>query len=206
MACPSSIKLWAPTAQSVSLLIFDHANDSTPSATIPMQENNGVWTADGTPDWKDKYYLYSVNVWVPLDAALDTNVTTDPYSIDIALNGTKSRITDLDSDETKPAGWDQIKSPPLRDFSDMSLYELHIRDFSVNDLTVPPSHRGFYDAFADQNSNGMRHLRSLAQSGLKAVHILPSFHFASVNEDKSTWKTTGDLSQYPPDGNSSRPQ
>jgi pullulanase len=46
----------------------------------------------------------------------------------------------------------------------------------------------------------MRHLHALAESGLKAVHILPSFHFASVNEDKSTWKTTGDLSGYPPDG------
>src|SRR5205807_1079046 len=46
----------------------------------------------------------------------------------------------------------------------------------------------------------MRHLRDLATSGLRAVHILPSFHFASVNEDKSTWRTTGDLSQYPPNG------
>jgi len=197
---PDSIKLWAPTAQSVSLLIFDHANDSTPSTTITMQESDGVWTAAGTPDWKDKYYLFGVNVWVPLDAALDTNFTTDPYSVDIAVNGTKSRITDLDSDETKPEGWDLIKSPPLHDFTELSLYELHIRDFSVNDATVPQPHRGFYEAFDDQNSNGMRHLRELAQSGLKAVHILPSFHFASVNEDQSTWKTTGDLSQFPPDG------
>ena len=56
--------------------------------------------------WRGKYYLYSVSVWVPGDPAVDTNLTTDPYSIDIALNGTKSRITDLDSDETKPSGWD----------------------------------------------------------------------------------------------------
>ena len=46
----------------------------------------------------------------------------------------------------------------------------------------------------------MQHLSDLAKSGLRAVHILPSFHLASINEDKSTWKTTGDLSQYPPDG------
>jgi pullulanase len=57
-----------------------------------------------------------------------------------------------------------------------------------------------YEAFDDQNSAGMQHLRELAKSGLKAVHILPSFHNASVNEEKSTWQTTGDLSQYPPDG------
>ncbi len=193
------IKLWAPTAQSVSLQIFDHASDTTPSSVIPMHEHNGVWVATGE-DWKNKYYLYSVKVWVPADSAVDTNVTSDPYSIDIALNGVKSRITDLDSFETKPEGWDETPSPWLRSFSDMSLYELHIRDFSINDPTVPASHRGMYDAFDDQNSAGMRHLRTLAQDGLKAVHILPSFHFASVNEDKSTWIILTGLAQYPPDG------
>ncbi|MGC2546749.1 MAG: pullulanase-type alpha-1,6-glucosidase [Silvibacterium sp.] len=194
------LKVWAPTAQGVSLLLFNHEADASPAAVIPMHEHNGVWLADGYPNWQDKYYLYSVQVWVPSDSAVDTNVTSDPYSIDIALNGTKSRITDLDSDETKPAGWDKDTSPPLRSLSDMSIYELHIRDFSVSDPTVPAAHRGLYEAFDDQNSNGMKHLRALAASGLKAVHILPSFHFASVNENKSTWIIPAGLSQYPPDG------
>src|SRR5207302_1195567 len=97
---PVRIKLWAPTAQSVSLLIFDHENDTIAPATIPMRENNGVWVANGTSDWIGKYYLYRLSVWVPIDAAIDTNVTTDPYSVDIALNGTKSRIIDLDSGAT----------------------------------------------------------------------------------------------------------
>jgi pullulanase len=194
------LKLWAPTAQSVSLQIFDHEADTTPAATVPMHEHNGVWVAGGDASWKDKYYLYSVKVWVPSDSAVDTNITSDPYSIDIALNGSKSRITDLDSDETKPDGWDEHQSPPLRSFSDLSLYELHVRDFSINDLTVPAAHRGYYEAFDDQTSNGMKHLRSLAQSGLKAVHILPSFHFASVNEDKSTWVIPTGLAAFPPDG------
>jgi pullulanase len=198
--CAVKLKLWAPTAQSVSAQIFDHEFDTAPSTVVPMHEHNGVWVADGDSSWKDKYYLYSVQVWVPADSAVDTNVTSDPYSIDIALNGIKSRITDLDSDETKPAGWDEDSSPPLRSFSDMSLYELHIRDFSVNDLTVPAAHRGLYEAFDDQNSDGMRHLRSLAKSGLKAVHVLPSFHFASVNEDKSKWIIPTGLAQFPPDG------
>ena len=115
-----------------------------------MHEHQGVWVADGPSEWEGKYYLYSVRVWVPADAAVDTNLTSDPYSIDLALNGAKSRITDLDSDATKPGGWDEISSPPLRSFSDMSINELHIRDFSVNDPTVPPAHRGLYEAFDDQ--------------------------------------------------------
>ena len=194
------LKIWAPTAQSVSLEIFDHETDTAPSATLPMTNHNGVWGVGGDISWQGKYYLYSVKVWVPADGAVDTNVTSDPYSIDIALNGTKSRITNLDSEGTKPAGWDNSTSPALASFSDMSLYELHVRDFSVNDQTVPASHRGMYEAFNDQNANGMKHLRALAQSGLKAVHILPSFHFASVNEDKSTWIIPTGLAAYPPDG------
>ena len=197
---PVQIKLWAPTARQVSLLVFNNAADTTPQLTIPMSEKNGVWTANGESDWPGKYYLYSVQVWVPADAAVDTNLTSDPYSIDIAINGAKSRITDLDSSATKPPGWDGSNSPYLRSLSDLSFYELHIRDFSINDSTVPAQHRGTYEAFSDQGSDGMRHLRSLAASGLKAVHILPSFHFASINEDKTTWQTTGDLSQFPPDG------
>ncbi|MBV9265178.1 MAG: pullulanase-type alpha-1,6-glucosidase, partial [Acidobacteriaceae bacterium] len=48
-------------------------------------------------------------------------------------------------------------------------------------------------------TDGMRHLAKLAGAGLKAVHLLPTFHFASVNENKSTWQSPGDLSGYPPD-------
>lgn len=198
-AAPVQLRVWAPTANSVSLLLFDHAGDTSPAATIPMQPIGGVWVANGKGSWEGKYYLYQVSVYVPADHALDTNLTTDPYSIDISMNGTKSRITNLDSDSTKPAGWDDANSPPLHSLSDMSIYELHIRDFSIGDSSVPAQDRGMYDAFRDQNSNGMQHLRSLARSGLKAVHIMPSFHFASVNEDKSTWQTTGDLSTYAPD-------
>ncbi len=195
---PVQIKLWAPTAQSVSLEIFDQAADAAPSSVVPMQQQKGVWSASGDASWEGKYYLYNVQVYVPSDHAVDTNLTTDPYSIDISVNGGKSRITNLEAASTKPAGWDKSISPPLKSASDLSIYELHIRDFSVADTTVPAQDRGMYEAFNDQNSNGMQHLRTLAASGLKAVHLLPSFHFASVNEDKSTWQTTGDLSQYKP--------
>lgn len=63
------LKLWAPTAQGVSLLLYDHADDTTPTKTLRMREKNGVWSAKGTADWVGKYYLYSVNVWVPVDKA-----------------------------------------------------------------------------------------------------------------------------------------
>lgn len=194
------LKVWAPTAQNVSVQVFQNATDTTPLLTLPMTEQNGVWTAIGDERATGLYYLYAVTVYVPAMQATVTNVTTDPYSIDLALDGTKSRITNLDAHSTKPPFWDETASPPLASLNDMSIYELHIRDFSVGDPTVPAALRGTYDAFALPTSAGVQHLHQLAQAGLKAVHILPSFHFSSVDEDKSKWQTTPNLSAYPPAG------
>ena len=197
---PLKVKLWAPTAQSANLLLYNAPTDTSPAITVAMHSHHGVWVADGQVDWIGKYYLFQVNVFVASEQAILSNTTTDPYSVDLALNGVMSRITDLSAENTKPDDWDESASPPLNSVNDMSIYELHVRDFSVGDPTVPPPLKGMYGAFALPNSNGMRHLRSLAQAGLKAVHILPSFHFDAINEDKSAWQTTGSLSQYPPDG------
>ena len=197
---PVKIKIWAPTAQSASLLLFDHATDTAPEKMVPMHEHGGVWIADGGSDWKGKYYQLQVNVYVSASQAILSNTTTDPYSIDLSLNGVMSRITDIQADETKPPLWDLLPSPSIASLLDTSVYELHIRDFSIGDSSVPAAIQGTYEAFADPNTNGMRHLRTLAHSGLKAIHILPSFHFGSVNEDKATWESPGPLSRTPPDG------
>jgi len=194
-----SIKVWAPTANSVKLQLFDTASQTTPTSVVNMNERNGVWSVLGSPAWKGSYYLFDVKVYVPALQAIAENVITDPYSLGLSLNSQRSQIVKLDDPALEPAGWDQSSAPDLRRVNDLSIYELHIRDFSANDATVPAVQRGTYLAFTNQNSNGMRHLRSLARSGLKAVHLLPSFDIASVNEDKTTWQPTADLSVFPPD-------
>lgn len=198
-SAPIIIRVWAPTAQFVNLQLFNQPTATAPTQVLPMKETNGVWSAPLDDRWKGMYYLFDLRVYTPNQHAMVENIVTDPYSIDLALNGTKSRITDFDARNTKPDGWDGDRAPYLPSVNDISIYELHVRDFSVDDPTVPPEHKGTYLAFADMRSNGMQHLRQLAQAGLKAVHILPSFYFPSVNEDKSTWQSVGNLSGYPPD-------
>src|SRR5216684_797988 len=195
-----AVRVWAPTAQSLNLQLFEHASDTTPAKVIAARENNGVWSACVDDDWRSKYYLFDLRVYVPGQRAILENVVTDPYSVDLALNGVKSRITDLNDPETQPEGWEESRSPALASVNDLSIYELHIRDFSGNDMTVPLTSRGTYLAFTHRHTSGMKHLEALADAGLKAVHLLPSFHFASINEDKTTWLTTPDLSVFPPDG------
>ena len=64
----------------------------------------------------------------------------------------------------------------------MTVYELHVRDFSINDPTVSAPHRGKYAAFGEAGANGMRHLAALARAGLTDVHLLPVYDFGSVPE------------------------
>ena len=194
------IKVWAPTAQTMNLQLFANSTDTAPASVVAMHEHGGVWVVVLDPKWIGHYYLFAEQVYAPSTRSVVQNIVSDPYSIDLALNGTKSRITDMAAAVNTPTGWETDVAPKLARVNDLSIYELHVRDFSVGDSTVPAAHQGTYLAFTDAASNGMKHLSTLATAGLKAVHLLPTFHFNSVNEDKSTWKTTGDLSGYPPDG------
>ncbi|GIX39365.1 MAG: hypothetical protein KatS3mg128_0414 [Silanimonas sp.] len=66
--------------------------------------------------------------------------------------------------------------------TDLVIYELHVRDFSRDDASVPAEHRGRYLAFTHADSLGMRHLKRLAAAGLTDVHLLPVYDLASVPE------------------------
>ena len=177
-----SFTIWAPTARNVALCTYaSPTSDAT--ALHPMQRDadTGAWRAT-TPTDIGPYYLYLVDVYVP-GTGLIRNRVTDPYSVALAANGTRSLVADLDAAETKPEGWGKHAQPKaIEANTDLSIYELHVRDFSRDDATVPAAHRGKYLAFTDAESNGMRHLRGLAKAGMTDVHLLPVFDFATVPE------------------------
>ncbi len=186
-----TFRVWAPTAKSVALDIYANATSMAAASSVAMTKDaaSGVWSYTA-PDasWTNRaYYTYTVNVisrWA--SNALVSNVVTDPYSLSLNANGQRSFVANLDSAALKPAGWDAHDVPKLDHPTDMSLYELQVRDFSASDLTVPAAHRGKFMAFTDLESNGMRHLRKLQKAGMTHIHLLPSFDIASVNETGCT--------------------
>ena len=153
-----------------------------------MTESNGVWSVRIDSSWTGKYYLLAANVYVPSLHQIVENVVTDPYSVDLALNGVKTRLTNLAIDAHKPEGWDESRSPRLDSINDLTIYELHMRDFSGKDQSVPAQYRGTYLAFSDPRTDGMRHLRDLAHAGLKALHILPTFTLPASMKTKQPGK------------------
>lgn len=182
-----TFRVWAPTAKSVSLDVYPDA-DAPRSARYPMQKDDasGVWSfrAPSTAWVNRYYYTYNVQVlsrWAD-NKVVDNNVT-DPYSLSVNANSQRSFVADLASPALKPPGWDRHALPRLEHPADIALYELHIRDFSASDATVPAARRGKYLAFTEHHSNGMRHLRELQKAGLSHVHLLPAFDIASVDEN-----------------------
>jgi pullulanase-type alpha-1,6-glucosidase len=181
-----TFKLWAPTAQDVNLLLFPTAaGDASTTVEMTFDAASGVWSATRPASIAGQYYLYEVKVFVPSTGAVETNRVTDPYSVSLATNSARSQAVDLSSAALKPAGWDSVAKPRLDAFEDVVLYELHVRDFSITDETVPEEQRGTFKAFTQRNSAGMRHLRALADAGLTHIHLLPAFDIATINEDAS---------------------
>ncbi|TCC33464.1 pullulanase-type alpha-1,6-glucosidase [Kribbella sindirgiensis] len=166
--------LWAPTAQDVRLMIG--------SSTIPMRTNgDGSWSVSGPRSWKNASYRFQVTVYAPSTGKVETNVVTDPYSVALTTDSAYSVAADLNDPSGKPALWSTTPSPKLARGVDSTIYELHVRDFSINDSTVPAAHRGTYLAFADEG-DGTKHLRTLKAAGLNTVHLLPTFDIASIPE------------------------
>ena len=188
----TQFKLWAPTAQKVSVFAYD-SGTSRASAGGPMTFDaaTGVWSGSIAGDQSGKYYAYSVEVFVR-GVGLVRNLVTDPYSISLTTDSRRSYIADLGSPALKPEGWDSTALPvKVAAQTDMSIYELHVRDFSANDPTVSTANRGKYMAFTEAGSNGMLHLKALSDAGLTDVHLLPVFDIATVPEAGCAAVATG---------------
>ncbi|WP_200817672.1 pullulanase-type alpha-1,6-glucosidase [Calothrix rhizosoleniae] len=188
-----TLKLWAPTAKSVTLHRFADTQANTTAIKTPMtfDSQTGVWSITGDTSWNQQYYLYEVQVFAPTTGKIATNLVTDPYAVSLSLNSDRSQIVDINNDKTlQPNGWDTLVKPTFTAPVDISIYEVHIRDFSRDDQTVAASHRGKYKAFTYDGkkgrpgpSDGMTHLLNLGNAGLTHIHLMPTFDLSTINED-----------------------
>ncbi|GMG88047.1 pullulanase-type alpha-1,6-glucosidase [Biformimicrobium ophioploci] len=194
-------RLWAPTARRVQVRLFTDPQQEIPDAVLEATRDGatGTWSAVTDSSWDRAYYEYEVEVYSYFSRQVETNRVTDPYSLSLSENSRLSQVINLNDADLKPEGWDAVEKPALGQAEDISVYELHVRDFSVADNAVPEVERGTFAAFANPESTGRQHLRQLAGAGLTHIHLLPAFDFATVNENRSAQLQTEDLSVYAPD-------
>ena len=179
----TTFALWAPTARNVALCLYRDGNGPAQSLE-PLQRDalTGVWSTASARDLSGGYYTFLVDVNVD-GIGLVRNRVTDPYAASLTTDSRRGYVASLDSPRLKPAGWDPAPAPArVQAPTDAVIYELHVRDFSINDATVRPDYRGKYLAFTLDGTDGMRHLQALAAAGVTEIHLLPAFDFGSVPE------------------------
>ena len=176
----TTFKLWAPTADRVELATWGVGN-SQPMAL----GSNGVWYAKVKGDLHRRMYTYR------LTRDGETNDLTDPYSF--AANGRSTLSMVVDLSRTNPAKWPSRSPGTKGSHLDRVLYELHVRDFTVQkESGVKDAWRGKYAGLAQTGTTvpgtkfptGLDYLRWL---GVTDVHLLPIHNFTQGQGNPYSW-------------------
>jgi len=168
-------------ASAVKLRLYAAGNGGEATSTIDLDKGDqGTWQTTVKQDIKDQYYTFQVmqdGKWL-LEAP-------DIYAKAVGVNGHRGMVVDLAA--TNPAGWQNDTKPVLKNLTDAIIYELHIRDISV-DPNSGIKNKGKFLGLTETGtkspdglSTGLDHIKEL---GVTHVHLLPSFDFNSIDETK----------------------
>ena len=167
----------SPDVKKVDVVISDNDSDTAQQLVKSMKRvGAGKWKLTVKNDLKGKYYVFSVYNQAQPDQ------TPGVFAKAVGVNGKRGAIVDLK--DTDPDGWADDVRPELKNPCDLIIYEMHHRDFSM-DMSSGIKNKGKFLALTEPAA--ISHLRRL---GVNAVHILPSFDFASIDESKP------DVAQY----------
>lgn len=175
----SVFTLWAPSAGNVRLNLYSSGEGGKPEEQIEMEmADDGTWYTCVDRDLKGAFYTFQIKKdgkWL--------DETPGIWAKAVGINGNRAAI--IDWNETNPEGWESDQAPELKMYSDIILYELHHRDFSI-DPDSGIEHKGKFLALTepgtqtpDGQSTGIEHLKEL---GVTHIHILPSFDFSTIDE------------------------
>ena len=151
-------------------MISDADNNEAQLVKSMKRVGAGKWQLTVKNDLKGKYYLFGVYNNAQPD------LTPGVFAKAVGVNGQRGAIIDLK--DTAPEGWSEDKRPELRNPVDLVIYEMHHRDFSI-DYSSGIKNKGKFLALTEPKA--IEHLKRL---GVNAIHILPSFDYASVDESQ----------------------
>ena len=178
----TKFKVWAPKASEVKLRLYAAGAGGKAVQTENLEKGaGGTWALSINKNLKNKYYTFQVkqdDKWL-LECA-------DIYAKAVGINGHRGMVVDLAS--TNPLNWQNDKKPALKNATDIILYEMHIRDISI-DPNSGIKNKGKFLGLAEKgtkspsgDATGLDHIKEL---GVTHVHILPAFDFNSVDETKT---------------------
>ncbi|MGY2613605.1 type I pullulanase [Bacillus pretiosus] len=174
----TKFRVWAPTASEAKLVTYKKWNDKIGTEINMQQSEKGTWKAELTGNQKGLFYTYKVKIGDRWTEAVD------PYVRAASVNGDKGAVVDLE--ETTPEKWKTNKKPKFKNPEDAIIYELHVRDLSIQ----PESgikHKGKYLGITEKGTRGPKDVKTgldhMKDLGVTHVQLLPIFDYASVNEE-----------------------
>lgn len=174
----TTFRVWAPTASAVSVNLYDTGSGGQPRSVSMASAKKGTWVLTLPGDLNGVYYTYTAIVnGIRREAC-------DPYAKACGVNGHRAMVIDLSA--TDPADWATDCDPNAgRAVTDSVIYELHIRDLSV-DPSSGIRHKGKFLGLTETGtvnphgqSTGLDHMKQL---GITHLHLLPSYDFGAVDE------------------------
>ena len=174
-------RLWAPTAQAVTLHLYTDGKTGAPAETLYLEKSeNGAWVYRADRNLDGLYYDYEVTV----DG--ETRRAADPYARACGVNGERSMVLDLR--RTDPDGWEKDCAPAHT--PEQIIYELHVKDFSWDPAGgFEDADRGRFSAFlragTTLNGDGIHPtgIDYLKHLGVTHIQILPMYDYGSVDEE-----------------------
>lgn len=164
----TTFRLFAPdNAKTVKLRIYKAGHKGRPERTVKMERTAAdTWTATVTGNLMGRFYTFDTG----------RGECAGVFAKAVGVNGQRAAIIDMD--KTDPAGWNDDRRPVVKSPADLVIYEMHHRDYSI-DASSGIANGGKFLALTDPKA--ITHLKEL---GVNAVHILPSFDYASVDETR----------------------
>ena len=163
----TTFKLNAP--KKPTLRIYEAGRGGKVEKKIKMkQTSENVWETTISGDLKGKFYTFDIG----------RGETPGVFAKAVGINGKRGAIVDMQM--TNPSGWNNDRRLTLKSPADLIIYEIHHRDFSI-DASSGLVNKGKFLALTEQKA--IKHLKEL---GVNAVHILPSYDFASIDESNTT--------------------
>lgn len=166
----SRFTTWSPVASAVHLLFYDNIGDANPSKTIPLKQGkNGIWSTEVKGNLHGQVYRYQFTSYGRERTVVDIHANAASFDSQYAVV--------VDFNQVNPANWRPDTGPRLANPTDEIIYEIHVRDLTIRDDTLPAAKRGTYlgliHEHAGESPNYSRGLSHIKDLGVTAVHLLP---------------------------------
>jgi pullulanase len=173
------LTVWAPTASMVLFRIYSNGSTGEPIDVVKMKKGkSGEWVGTADGDCHGLYYTIQCQIG---DHWMDE--IPDPNAFAVGVNGRRGMICDFS--KTDPASWSSDRRILPEHYTDLVLYELHVRDFSIDEFSGI-GNKGKYLAFTERGTRSPEGVKTgidhLVEMGITHVHLLPVYDFVTVDE------------------------